>query len=143
MICEFQGLLAPSVPQLKLENGIDCAESYPTSEAASPTLKKRGVYLIFDDSESKIYIGATIDRELIDRCLEHLTTKPFKHFAPRWIDVIPFDPEWEFFAPSLELFLINRIVRLEGRGVIASVNKRGASRAHDYVLIRLLDESDE
>jgi hypothetical protein len=141
MIRDFQGLLAPSVPQLKIEKGVDCAEAYPTSEAASPALKKRGVYLIFDDSESKIYIGVTIDRQLIARCLEHRKGKRCG-LTPRWIDVIPFDPEWEFFAPSLEVFLIDRIVRLE-ECIITSVNKRGASRAHTHVLKRLLRESEE
>jgi len=131
MIREFQGLLVPPLP-LKIENGLDCAESCPTFRAASPSLKKQGVYMVFDDSESKIYVGVTIDRPLVDRCRDHIKNKRFKllGFTPRWIDVIPFDPEWEFLAPSLELYLIYKIFHQEHGCTLTLVNKRGTMRAH-------------
>lgn len=125
VICEFQGLLAPTVPQFKIERGVDCAESCPTRKTASPPLQKYGVYLVFDDSESLRYIGSTIDRKLIARCLEHRKSerfiKRFK-FTPRWIDVIPLDWGWVFFAPSLELYLISKITFMKGDTL---VNQRG------------------
>jgi hypothetical protein len=130
MICEFQGHLAPTVPQFKIEEGVDCADSYPSSKAASPALKKRGVYLIFDDSESLIYIGMAIERSLIERIRNHRTSK---RFTPRWIDVIPFDWEWLFFAPSLELFLIDKFARMKG---VTLDNKLGTQGA----VVDLLDE---
>jgi hypothetical protein len=141
MIREFQEYLAPTVSQLKIENGVDCAESYPASRAASPALKKHGVYLIFDGTESQIYIGATIDRQLIDRCLEQLK-KP-KRFTPRWIDVIPFDREWEFLAPSLELYLIYKVKRKEHGCTLKLVNQRGIRRAHVEILNEALLKDEE
>jgi hypothetical protein len=139
MIREFQEYLAPSVPQLKLERGVDCAESYPTYKAASPALKKSGVYLIFDDSQAPRYIGLAMDRSLIERILYYRTEK---RFTPRWIDVIPFDPEWVFFAPSLESFLIDRIIRL-GEEHITLVNVRGKWPAYVYCLNRALARDEE
>jgi hypothetical protein len=132
MIREFQGLLVPTVP-LKIEKGVDCAEPYPARKAVSQLLNKQGVYLIFDDSESKIYIGATIERSLADRCQEHIKNKQSKQgkrfkrlgFTPRWIDVIPFDVEWEFFAPSFELYLIDKVGRKEHGCTLSLVNDRG------------------
>jgi hypothetical protein len=144
MIREFQGFFVPTVPLLKIENGVDCAESYPASKAASPALKKHGVYLIFDGTESQIYIGATIDRQLIDRCLEHLKAKPFKRFTPRWIDVIPFDRGWEFLAPSLELYLIYKVKRKEHGCTSELVNQRGILRAYiDNLNEELLKDEEE
>jgi hypothetical protein len=87
------------------------------------------VYLIFDDSESKIYIGATIDRQLADRCREHRTGASDLTITPRWIDVIPFDRKWEFLAPSLELYLIYKVKRKEHGCTLELVNQRGTRRA--------------
>jgi hypothetical protein len=130
MIREFQGHLAPKVPQLQIEKGVDCAEPYPARKAVSQPLNKQGVYLIFDDSESKIYIGSTIDRPLADRCRDHIRgfAKRFG-FKPRWIDIIPFGREWEFFAPSLESYLIYKVKRKEHGCTLESVNQRSASSA--------------
>lgn len=121
-IHEFQGHLAPHVPQFKIEKGVNCAESYPTRKTACPPLQKYGVYLIFDDSESQVYIGMALDRRLINRCLDHLTVKPFTRFIPRWVDVIPLDWKWAFFAPSLERYLIEKVSLMEGYTI---VNRRG------------------
>jgi GIY-YIG catalytic domain len=148
MIREFQKHLAPKVPQLQIEKGVDCAEPYPARKAVSQSLNKQGVYLIFDDSESKIYIGATIERPLADRCQEHIKNKQSKQgkrfkdlgFTPRWIDVIPFDGEWAFFAPSLELYLIDKVARKEHGCTLASVNKRGGNAAMIFALLAILAE---
>src|SRR5689334_6013398 len=96
MICEFQGLLAETVPPFKVEEGIDCTYSCPTHATASPALRMYGVYLIFDDSsEFPRYIGVTLDRSLIDRIRNYFKSGRFasrwKDVTPRWIDVIPFD----------------------------------------------------
>ena len=125
IICEFQGLLAPTIPHFKIEKGVDC-DNCPTPKAASPALKHYGVYLIFDDSESLIYIGIAIHRWLIDRIRFHLKKKERFKSSPCWIDVIPFDPAWAFFAPALELYLIDKIAHLEGNRL---VNIRGAESA--------------
>ena len=144
MIRGFQGLLAPTAPQLKIEKGVDCAEPYPERKAVSQSLNKQGVYLIFDDSESKIYIGSTIDRPLADRCRDHIKgfTKRFG-FNPRWIDVIPFDHEWEFFASSLELYLIYKVTRKEHGCTLELVNQRGTSSATARNLGELIAKREE
>jgi hypothetical protein len=128
LICEFQGFLAPTVPQLKIEKGVDYEDSYPTSKTASPALTKCGVYLIFDDNyfESLRYIGmAGPDRSLIDRIRDHRKSKRFS-FTPRWIDVIAVYFPWEFFAPALELYLIDKIKSMKGNNL---VNIRGTLSA--------------
>lgn len=114
-IHEFQAHLAQHVPQFKIENGVDCAESYPGRKAASLPLTRKGVYLIFDDSESLVYIGVTIMRPLSERIRDHRTSKLF---TPRWIDVIPFDWEWAFFAPSLEEFLLKKFSLMKGCALV-------------------------
>lgn len=124
LIGEFQGFLAKDVPQLKIEKGVDCAESFPVRKAVSGPLRKRGVYLVFDDSESLRYIGMTISRSLIYRCRDQLRSKPLLRLVtPRWIDVIPFDRKFAFLAPSLESYLIIQITSKEGS---ALVNRLGA-----------------
>jgi hypothetical protein len=134
MICEFQGLLAPTVPQFKIEQGVDCADSCPTYKKASPALKKRGVYLVFDESEWPRYIGMAAERSLIDRIRNYLKSghfaPPWKNVIPRWIDVIPFDWKWVFLAPALELYLIDKVGEKEGNKL---VNKRGTSAARSRI----------
>lgn len=115
LIHEFQGHLARDVQQFKIETGVDCAEYYPGRKAASWPLTRTGVYLIFDGSESLVYIGMTIKRQLIQRILEHRTSK---QYTPRWIDVIPFDWEWAFLAPSLEEFLLKKFSLMKGCALV-------------------------
>jgi len=114
------------VPRFQIEKGIDCADSYPTRKAVSPSLKKCGVYLIFDDDsfESLRYIGMAPDRSLIHRIRNHRMNK---RFTPRWIDVIALDYPWSFLVPSLESFLIDRVIRIEGNTL---VNVRGTFPAY-------------
>jgi hypothetical protein len=109
---------------------VDYAEPYPARKAASQPLNKQGVYLIFDDSESKVYIGSTIDRPLADRCRDHIRefAKRFG-FKPRWIDIIPFDREWEFLAPSLVLYLLYEVTRKKHGCTLKLVNQRGTRSA--------------
>jgi hypothetical protein len=134
LICEFQRLLAPNVPQLKIEIGIDCAA--PPS-GLTPALESCGVYLIFDESESLMYIGIAPERRLIDRVGSY-RSKPRFPRKPRWIDVIPFDSEWLFFVPALELYLIDRITKLSP-GIL--VNKTGTKHAeHRRIVQELLEE---
>lgn len=130
MICDFQGLLAPlqTIPQFKIEKGVDC-DHYPTFGAASPALRLRGVYLVFDESEWPRYIGMAAERSLIERIRNH-RKREWKDVNPRWIDVIPFDWEWVFFAPALELYLIDRVGEKEGSKL---VNKRGTSSARSRI----------
>jgi len=38
-----------------------------------------------------------------------MSSKSRLPFAPKYIDIIPFEWEWCFFAPALELYLIQKV----------------------------------
>src|SRR6266478_8142885 len=97
MVREFQMLLATNMPKFKIEEGVDC-QNIANLTRQCPALKKPGVYLIFDEAETLVYIGIAASQPLIDRVRTHLQSKKPLKKRSRWIDIIPFDPEWSFFA---------------------------------------------
>lgn len=119
LIRDFQRFLAPTLPQLKIERGVDCVDDY---RKISTALGKCGVYLIFDDSESLRYIGVT-------GCLaERIPAYRYEdRFVPRWVDVIPFDSESKYLALALEWYLLDKVSRIKDNVL---VNKRGTFWRH-------------
>jgi hypothetical protein len=90
---EFQQLLASTVPQLRIERQSDV----PAWE------QKNGVYFLFADNEQLIWIGYTLNG-FQNRVASHKRDKVW-----RWMDLIVFDKNFEFFASALETFLRQRL----------------------------------
>jgi len=104
LIEEFQALLAPQVPHLQIQEG--ASDGLATR---SPALKKPGVYLLFDETATLKYIGSAVNQPLIGRVRTYMGQESRLPFVPKYIDIVPFEWEWCFFAPALELYLIQKI----------------------------------
>lgn len=127
MIRDFHGFsvqTVPTLPQLKIEKGFDYQDPWPTFRVASPALRERGVYLIFNNYESPVYIGKAPERCLIKRIPESLryiegwihkyARDHVDRFLPRWIDIVPLDSRFAFLAHDLETHLIRNVSQLKG-----------------------------
>ena len=105
LLTEFQSHLAASVPKLEIKQAADRESSNEEYKTKKPRgfPQTRGVYLLFDSSETLLYVGlATYTFD----------TRVWSHdgdLPRRYVDIIEFDPEHCFLAPALELFLISRL----------------------------------
>jgi hypothetical protein len=139
MIREFQRrFLAPdAVPQLKIERGVDCIDRYTEESPAS--LEKCGVYMIFDESDSLIYIGETekylykripVSLKFVKKFRNHPHLHPLRQSprASRCVDIVPFDWNIAFLVPALESYLIDEVSQIEGNVLINVRGKRGPVR---------------
>jgi hypothetical protein len=93
-LAEFQSLLSANAPGLCIQRNADVLDWE----------RQNGVYLLFGDKEQLLYVGYTLDG-FGKRNTSHERNKAF-----RWMDLIVFPKESEFFAPSLEVFLIRRFL---------------------------------
>lgn len=127
MIRDFHGFsvqIVPTLPELKIEKGFDYQDPWPTFRGASPALRERGVYLIFNNYESPVYIGMASERCLIKRIRESLrdieewihehARDHVDRFLPRWIDIVPIYSRFAFLAHDLETHLIRNVSQLKG-----------------------------
>ena len=136
-LIEFHALLAPEVARLTVEKGIDCSAA-GRLEQGCPALKRKGVYLVFDEHETLIYIGSTIEQPLLKRVRSQISR--FKQ--ARWFDIIPFESKQSYFIPALEMYLIQNAKRAElnGERGIALLNKIGTFEPHSEWLVRMWAE---
>ena len=119
LLHEFQTFLAPNLMQLKVEKGIDCLATGRLIQEC-PLLGQRGVYLIFDEHESLMYIGSAATQPLLNRVRSQILSPRFGN-RPRWIDLIPFEWKWSFFIPALELYLIRKVGPHSGSALVNKV----------------------
>lgn len=102
----FERSLHPSTPRLEIHLANDKCWTVAESDAyyrQTGVLKKRGVYLMFDDGGVLEYVGVAM-YTFNDRIWkhDHLVTR-------RWTDVIPFTDRNYYLAPALEFYLIARL----------------------------------
>jgi hypothetical protein len=101
VVGEFWSHLAATVPQPAYIMQVD--RRWPDTEwkgyrRATHCYQGTGVYLHFSETGEILYIGVTLAS--LDRCWANDSPER------RYIDAIRFDPNYEFFAPALEVFLI-------------------------------------
>jgi len=99
-LAEFQSLLSANVPRLSIQRNADVLDWE----------RLNGVYFLFGEQEQLLYIGYTLDG-FGTRSSSHERNKSF-----RWMDLVVFPKEIEFFAPSLEVFLRRRLLPLLDQG---------------------------
>jgi hypothetical protein len=103
---EFQSYLAPSVPRLSIAYACDKRwpdEEYKRRRPKGFPSRLRGIYLIYDEAETLLYVGVAM-WNYDKRCWSHDTELPRRH-----LDIIPLDDEHAFLALSLEFFLISKL----------------------------------
>ncbi len=104
LLTEFQLLLASQVPRLQLHEGV--GPGLPPQRAV---LKQPGVYLLFDAASVLRYVGCAPCRPMITRVRSHLRAGGRLGYRPSYVDAVPFEWEWCFLAPALELYLIQKV----------------------------------
>jgi hypothetical protein len=102
---EFRKFLSSNIPKLSIVNATDkkwTAKQYKELKPKGFPSKLRGVYLIFDEQETLLYIG------LSTTCFNKRIWKHDTRFQRRYIDIIPIGDNCFPLAPALEYFLITR-----------------------------------
>ncbi|MBM3982245.1 MAG: hypothetical protein FJ304_18660 [Planctomycetes bacterium] len=115
LLGEFQTLLTGQVPKLEIQDGF-----VDNLETRSLALKKPGVYFLFDAASVLKYVGSATNQPMIDRIRTYFGSDSRLPFTPKYVDIVPFEWEWCFFAPALELYLIQKI---ECQRLLASGDK--------------------
>ena len=102
---EFQTFLCPGLPRFELVAADDSqwSDDRYKAQRATGVFSRRGVYLIFDQSEALQYVGVAM-YTFQKRIWSH-----DEWVRRRWTDVIPFPDESYFLARALEFFLIVRL----------------------------------
>mgnify|MGYP002623483324 CR=1 FL=1 len=103
---EFQSYLATQVPRLSIEPLNDREWTYARyrQACADGVFDRPGVYFIFAPDQTLEYIGVATGI-FHDRIWSH-----DEWVNRRWTDGIALNDDYRFLAPSLELFLISRLV---------------------------------
>lgn len=91
---DFQSLLSDHLPRFCIQRNEDVLD----------WKRQNGVYLLFGQQQQLLYIGFTLNG-FGTRNKSHKRNKSY-----RWIDLIVFPEDCEFFAPSLEVFLRRRLL---------------------------------
>jgi hypothetical protein len=103
----FSTCLASNIPRPEVVQITDAEwerEEYDRHRLAVGYHKKSGVYAMFSGLGELLYIGKGMSEKLkLDRCWASDCDDR------RWILAVPFDPEWDYLVPSLEVFLIRRM----------------------------------
>lgn len=93
-LAEFQELLAPNVPKLRVVRSVDVDEWE----------RLKGVYLLYDEGDRLLYIGSTLD------CFSNRAKCHARRFlAVKYTDLIVLPDKIDFMALALERFLISRL----------------------------------
>jgi hypothetical protein len=102
----FQRHLAENIPRLEIIAAADkrwSDEQYMQHRPEGFPSRLRGVYLLFDENKSLLYVGLAM-WSFDKRVWTHDEWIP-----RRWIDIILLNNETVFLAPSLEHWLISRL----------------------------------
>lgn len=102
---EFQSYLSPKAPTLRIVLGNDKQWSkyeYDT-QVQQGVFRQCGVYLFTTTENVLEYIGLAT-RTFDDRIWKH-----DDHISRRYTDLIPIPRDFDFLAPALEMFLIQRL----------------------------------
>ncbi len=106
VIAEFQSYISTEVQPLKIIAATDrnwTETEYKRFRPSGFPSRLRGVYLIFDPLGKLLYVGVAI-LSYDKRVWSH-----DNNLERRWIDIIPFEDKYVFFALSLEFLLITRL----------------------------------
>lgn len=115
---EFQVYLSQAVPELNLEVALGPGEVLGWDQPR--VLRLPGVYLFFDAAERLLLVGCST-LVMRDRVASHLKEDVLKNArSSGWIDVIPLNPRWFFFAPALEAYLIWKCNPKHNRQLVCS-----------------------
>ncbi|MFO0696954.1 MAG: hypothetical protein U0230_25500 [Polyangiales bacterium] len=100
----FQSHLARGVPRLEVRVGYDVEWSAEEFQEArrDGRYHKPGVYLIYANDGTLLHVGSTT--YIFDKQI-------FRHaiVGARYIDLVPFEERFSYFAAALERFLIGRL----------------------------------
>jgi hypothetical protein len=106
VLAEFRKYLSSRVPPFQLIEA--CNRTWLDAEyrrLRPPGFpgRLRGVYLIFDESETLQYVG------LATTCFDKRVWTHDEHLPRRFTDIIAINDAYMFLAPSLEYFLVVRL----------------------------------